>query len=153
MESSYGCLTNSTVVIGAVGIIDSRYFYETQGTGQVTSLIGQKALASFLRLAFTHTDFLTPQWYHSVVQAGDNPSVLGFFIEQMLFSWVSCHECTCTLEYKLLAISISTGDVTNVKLMKSILLTKEKLCLYIHESLEHHGSPWKLTIANTSGGE
>ena len=60
MESSYGCLTNSTVVIGAVGIIDSRYFYETQGTGQVTSLIGQKALASFLRLAFTHTDFLTP---------------------------------------------------------------------------------------------
>jgi len=43
--------------------------------------------------------------------------------------------------------------VTNVKLMKSILLTKEKLCLYIHESLEHHGSPWKLTIVNTSGGE
>jgi len=43
--------------------------------------------------------------------------------------------------------------VTNVKRMKSILLSKEKLCLYIHESLEHHGSPWKLTIANASGGE
>ena len=42
--------------------------------------------------------------------------------------------------------------VTNVKRTKSILLSKEKLCLYIHESLEHHGSPWKLTIANTSGG-
>ena len=45
-----------------------------------------------------------------------------------------------------------TAVVTNVKRTKSILLSKEKLCPYIHESLEHHGSPWKLTIANTSGG-
>jgi hypothetical protein len=37
--------------------------------------------------------------------------------------------------------------------MKSILLPKEKLCPYIHESLELHGTPWKLMIANTSGGE
>ena len=44
------------------------------------------------------------------------------------------------------------GGVTNVKRIKSILLSKEKLCLYIHESLEHHGSLWKLTIAITSGG-
>jgi len=44
------------------------------------------------------------------------------------------------------------GSVTNVKRTKSILLSKEKLCLYIHESLEHHGSPWKLMIANTGGG-
>jgi len=43
-------------------------------------------------------------------------------------------------------------NVTNVKRTKSILLSKEKLCLYIHESLELHGSLWKLAIANTSGG-
>jgi hypothetical protein len=48
-------------------------------------------------------------------------------------------------------ISCITG-VTNVKRMKSILLSKEKLCPYIHESLEHHGSPWKLMIAITTGG-
>jgi len=42
--------------------------------------------------------------------------------------------------------------VTNVKRTRSILLSKEKLCLSIHESLEHHGSLWKLAIANTSGG-
>jgi hypothetical protein len=47
---------------------------------------------------------------------------------------------------------ISQTIVTNVKRMKSILLSKEKLCPYIHESLELHGSPWKLMIANTSGG-
>jgi hypothetical protein len=47
---------------------------------------------------------------------------------------------------------IVTQYVTNVKRTKSILLSKEKLCLYIHESLEHHGSLWKLMIANTSGG-
>jgi hypothetical protein len=40
-------------------------------------------------------------------------------------------------------------SVTNVKQTKSILLSKEKLCPYVHESLEHHGSPWKLTVANT----
>jgi hypothetical protein len=45
------------------------------------------------------------------------------------------------------------NSVANVKLMKSILLSKKKLCLYIHDSLEHHGSPWKITIANPSGGE
>jgi hypothetical protein len=44
------------------------------------------------------------------------------------------------------------SPVTNVKRMKSILLSKEKHCLYIHESLELHGTPWKLMIANTSGG-
>jgi hypothetical protein len=36
--------------------------------------------------------------------------------------------------------------------MKCILLSKEKLCPYIHEILEHHGGPWKLMIANISGG-
>ena len=39
-----------------------------------------------------------------------------------------------------------------MKRTKSILISKEKLCLYIHENMEHHGSPLKLTIANTSGG-
>jgi hypothetical protein len=60
-------------------------------------------------------------------------------------SWEHGFGCTWGME--------SSVPVTNVKLMKSILLSKEKLCLYIHESLEHHGSPWKLTIANPSGGE
>jgi hypothetical protein len=41
--------------------------------------------------------------------------------------------------------------VIKEKLKRSILLSKEKLCLYIQESLEHHGGPWKLMIANTSG--
>ena len=50
------------------------------------------------------------------------------------------------------SITISTSIVTNVKRTKSVLLSKEKLCLYIHESLEHHGGPWKLMIANTSVG-
>jgi len=40
----------------------------------------------------------------------------------------------------------------NVKWMKSIVLSKEKLCLYIHESLKLHGSPWMLMIANNNGG-
>ena len=47
---------------------------------------------------------------------------------------------------------VQPRNVTNVKRTKSILLSKEKLRLYIHDSLEHHGSPWKLMIANTSGG-
>jgi hypothetical protein len=44
-------------------------------------------------------------------------------------------------------------SVTNVKQIKFIQLSEEKLCPYIHESLELHGTPWKLMIANTSGGE
>ena len=63
---------------------------------------------------------------------------------------LSVNTCCCTTEH---SDTLYIESVTNVKLMKSILLTKEKLCLYIHESLEYYGSPWKLTIANTSGGE
>jgi hypothetical protein len=61
----------------------------------------------------------------------------------------------CSLSsVQLLSIGMfgSVLPVTNVKRIKSIQLSKEKLCLYIHESLELHGSPWKLMIANTSGG-
>jgi len=47
---------------------------------------------------------------------------------------------------------LSEVNVTNVNRTKSILLCKEKLFLYIHEGLELHGSLWKLTIANASGG-
>ena len=59
-------------------------------------------------------------------------------------SWLSNIHCV--------SLAFQVKIVTNVQRTKSILLSKEKLCPYIHESLEHHGSPWKLTIANTSGG-
>jgi hypothetical protein len=39
------------------------------------------------------SDFLTPQWYDSLRLAGSNPSVLGFFTEQMLLSWISVNGC------------------------------------------------------------
>ncbi|KAF8251376.1 hypothetical protein K440DRAFT_637913 [Wilcoxina mikolae CBS 423.85] len=33
--------------------------------------------------------FLTPHWHDSLRLAGSNPSVLGFFTEQMMLSWIS----------------------------------------------------------------
>ena len=39
-------------------------------------------------------EFLTPHWYSSPRLAGSNPSVLGFFTEQMLLSWISREGCT-----------------------------------------------------------
>ena len=75
-------------------------------------------------------------------------------------SYVSIHDLKNLIKvdismhfHHLLSLHISSNSiVTNVKRTKSILLSKEKLCPYTHESLERHGSPWKLTIANTSGG-
>jgi hypothetical protein len=67
------------------------------------------------------------------------------FLAFAFVSWLSAiHGVSLAFQVKIV--------VTNVQRTKSILLSKEKLCPYIHESLEHHRSPWKLTIANTSGG-
>ena len=39
------------------------------------------------------THFLTPNWYESLRLAGSNPSMLGFFTEQMLLSYISVTGC------------------------------------------------------------
>jgi hypothetical protein len=93
-EASYSCITESALPMGCLdNVIDSRYFYRTEGIGRATSLIAKKALANYLRPLCTHTEFLSTQWYRSIQMAGNNRSVLGFLIEQMLLSWVSGNGC------------------------------------------------------------
>ena len=53
-----------------------------------------EAGARYLRSVVSADDFLTPHWYSSLRIAGSNPSVLGFFTEQMLLSWISREGCT-----------------------------------------------------------
>ena len=39
-------------------------------------------------------EFLSQRWYDSLRMAGKNPSMLGFFTETMLLSWISVNGCS-----------------------------------------------------------
>lgn len=48
----------------------------------------------YLRTVCPAQDFLSPKWFNSLTVAANNPSVLGFFTEQMLLSWITIEGCT-----------------------------------------------------------
>lgn len=87
------CLTEGAVADDAESHLDWRYFYAVNGVGKSTSGIARMVGARFLRRVVSASDFLTPNWYDSLRLAGSNPSVLGFFTEQMLLSWISEMGC------------------------------------------------------------
>ncbi|RPB23915.1 hypothetical protein L211DRAFT_808963 [Terfezia boudieri ATCC MYA-4762] len=49
----------------------------------------------FRTLSTTNADeFLSQHWYDSLRMAGKNPSMLGFFTETMLLSWIAVNGCS-----------------------------------------------------------
>jgi len=47
----------------------------------------------YLRTVCPARDFLSPKWFDSLTVAANNPSVIGFFTEQMLLSWITIEGC------------------------------------------------------------
>ena len=82
------CLTEGPIAIDAQNLLDWRFFYALEGVGKSTCGIARRAGGRFLRQFRNAGDFLTPHWQNSLRLAGSNPSVLGFFTEQMVLSWV-----------------------------------------------------------------
>ena len=87
------CLTENGISESAEALLDWRHFYVEEGVGKSTCGVARKVAAGFLRQVSAGSIFLTPKWYNSLRLAGSNPSVLGFFTEQMLLSWISQVGC------------------------------------------------------------
>ena len=87
------CLTGGSIPSAKEKLIDWRYFYADQGKGKVTCGVVREAVARYLRSTLSPADFLTHHWYDSLKGAGRNPSVLGFYVETMLLSWISLNGC------------------------------------------------------------
>lgn len=71
-------------------LLDWRYFYVSKGIGKCNCGFARQVGASFLRQVMNAVHFLTPNWYESLRVAVSNPSMLGFFTEQMLLSYIGC---------------------------------------------------------------
>ncbi|KAF8453367.1 hypothetical protein BGX38DRAFT_418374 [Terfezia claveryi] len=87
------CLTENDIAESAEDLLNWRHFYVEEGVGKSTCGIARKVAAGFLQQVSAGSTFLTPKWYNSLRLAGPNPSVLGFFTEQMILSWISQVGC------------------------------------------------------------
>ena len=79
--------------LAAEFLLDWRYFYFSKGIGKYTCGFAQQVRASFLLQIMNAAHFLTPNWYESLCLADLNLSMLGFFTEQMLLSYISITGC------------------------------------------------------------
>jgi len=73
--------------------LDWRHFYVRNSKGGVTCGVARRAASDFLRSLGNPEEFLGPQWYGSLKLAGSNMCVLGFFVEQMVLSWMAIRGC------------------------------------------------------------
>ena len=87
------CLTENGIAESAEALLDWRHFYVEEGVGKSTCGVARKVAAGFLPQVSAGSTFLTPKWYNSLRLTRSNPSVLGFFTEQMLLSWISQVGC------------------------------------------------------------
>jgi len=79
-------------------LIDWRYFYVSDRVGNATCGIARRAGAEYLRSVMNPNHFLGVQWFDCLTMAGGNPSILEFFIGQMMLSWISLEGCLCAGE-------------------------------------------------------
>ena len=92
-ETLAACVVGEPVSPHHEYLIDWRYFYVSDGEGNATSVIARRAGAEYLRSVMSPNHFLGAQWFYSLRMAGGNPSILGFFVEQMVLSWISLEGC------------------------------------------------------------
>ena len=92
-ETWHACIVGSPVASARGIFLDWRYFYILRREGRAACGIARRVGAEFLRLVGTPENFLGPQWYDSLKMAGNNPSILGFFVEQVILSWMSISGC------------------------------------------------------------
>lgn len=75
---------------GSAPHIDHRYFYlDANGYGHYSCGLARQAMTEFLRTNAEEGVFLGPEWHRTLDIFKDNPSVIGFTIEQMVISRIT----------------------------------------------------------------
>ena len=74
-------------------LLDWRHFFVTKEVGSSICGIARKAAAEYLRAVGTAKNFLTLKWHDSLRNGENNLSIVGFFTQQMLLSWISLNGC------------------------------------------------------------
>ena len=81
------CLTRS-YVLGSE-MLDHRYFYIEDGYGRYTCGLARQGIIAFLRMYAEENIFLGHEWYLALTAFKNNPSVIGFTVEQMIISRIA----------------------------------------------------------------
>jgi len=80
-----GCLTFN-FISGSGTMIDHRYFYFDHGRGHYTCGLARQGLVAFFRTYTEEDIFLSPEWIMALYTFKNNPSVVGFTVEQIIIS-------------------------------------------------------------------
>ncbi|KIM82084.1 hypothetical protein PILCRDRAFT_484387 [Piloderma croceum F 1598] len=79
------CLIHNHVS-GTAPMLDYCYFYLENGYGRYTCGLARQGIIEFLRIYAEESVFLGPEWYLALMSLKNNPSVIGFTVEQMVIS-------------------------------------------------------------------
>ncbi|KAF8417640.1 hypothetical protein EV426DRAFT_622182 [Tirmania nivea] len=89
----FGCIIGDILSLEFQNLLDWQHFYVSDGIGSPICALVRTSAAEYLRNVSPAQDFLSPKWFDNLEAANQNPSVLGFFIEQMLLSWITLNGC------------------------------------------------------------
>ena len=70
-------------------MLDHRYFYVENDYGRYTCGLARQGIVGFLRMHAEEGVFLGPEWYLALKAFKNNPSVIGFTVEQMVISSIA----------------------------------------------------------------
>ena len=77
-------------ISGSRQYMDHRYFYvDAEGNGRYSCGLARQAITEYLRINAEERIFLGLQWYNTLMAFKDNPSVIGFTVEQMVISQIA----------------------------------------------------------------
>jgi len=100
-------------------MLDYRYFYLENSYGRCTCGLARQGIVALLRQYSVEGVFLDPQWYQALRSFKNNPSVIGFTVEQMVISKLATSGL-CWADTSIPAASITsfTGTVTSLSIEK-----------------------------------
>ncbi len=70
-------------------MLDHRYFYVENDYGRYTCGLARQGIVAFLRMHAEEGVFLGSEWYLALKAFKNNPSVIGFTVEQMVISRIA----------------------------------------------------------------
>jgi hypothetical protein len=83
------CLLGAQIA-GSGPYMDHCYFYvDSEGSGRYSCGLARQAITEFLRINAKESIFIGAEWYDTLMAFKNNPSVIGFTVEQMVISKIA----------------------------------------------------------------
>lgn len=107
------CLTRS-YVSGSAPMLDHRYFYLDLGSGygRYTCGLARQGIIEFLRTYGEEGIFLGGEWNLALIAFKNNPSVIGFTVEQMIISRIASSGLRCDISIPAAQTKTFPGHIT-----------------------------------------